>query len=166
MAEEITGSRYQPGRGPVGGEREVRDRLLRGSRKRRYRESEGVRGGPLLGDFWSGSRLWKAVAKEITGSRCLPARGPVRGERSAPWSVANRRREAEGSKAEDRACSTLLHRLFVRIPKATLESLRAYGEDLFRVIFGLELDCGKLWRRKSLGAGINPAEDPWEVRGK
>ena len=53
----------------------------------------------------------------------------------------------------------LLHRLVLRVPKAT-----AYGEDLFRAIFGLELDCGKLWRRKSLGAGVNQPEDPWEVR--
>ena len=49
-------------------------------------------------------------------------------------------------------------------PKATLEILRAYGEDLFRAMFGFELDCGKLWRRKSLGAGVNQPEDPWEVR--
>ena len=34
------------------------------------------------------------------------------------------------------------------------------------MFFGLELDCGKLRRRKSLGAGINQAEDPWEVRGR
>ena len=58
----------------------------------------------------------------------------------------------------------MLRRLFLRIPKATLEILRAYGEDLFRAIFGLELDCGKLWRSKSLGAGVNQPEDPWEVR--
>ena len=58
----------------------------------------------------------------------------------------------------------LLHRLVLRAPKATLEILRAYGEDLFRAIVGLELDCGKLWRRKSLGAGVNQPEDPWEVR--
>ena len=38
------------------------------------------------------------------------------------------------------------------------------GEDFFRAIFGLELDCGKLWRRKSLGAGVNQPGDPWEVR--
>ena len=41
----------------------------------------------------------------------------------------------------------LLHRLVLRLPKATLDILRAYGEDPFRAIFGLELDCGKLWRR-------------------
>ena len=29
---------------------------------------------------------------------------------------------------------------------------------------GLELDCGKLWRRKSLGTGVYQPEDPWEVR--
>ena len=58
----------------------------------------------------------------------------------------------------------LLHRLVLRIPKATLEILRAYGEDPFRAMFGLELDCGKLWRRESLGAGVNQPEDPWEVR--
>ena len=71
---------------------------------------------------------------------------------------------AEGSKAEDRACSTLLHRLILRVPKATLDILGAYAEDLFRAIFGLELDCGKLWRRKSLGRGVYQPEDPWEVR--
>ena len=42
--------------------------------------------------------------------------------------------------------------------------LRAYAEDLFRAIFGLELDCGKLWRRKSLGTGVYQPEDPWEAR--
>ena len=68
---------------------------------------------------------------------------------------------AEGSKAEERACSTLLHRLVLRVPKATLD---IHAEDLFRAIFGLELDCGKLWRSKSLGAGVNQPEDPWEVR--
>ena len=47
------------------------------------RHSGGVRGGPLSGDFWSRIRLWKAVAKEITRNRCLPARGPVGGERTA-----------------------------------------------------------------------------------
>ena len=30
--------------------------------------------------------------------------------------------------------------------------------------FGFELDCGKLWRRKSLGTGVYQPEDPWEVR--
>ena len=71
---------------------------------------------------------------------------------------------AEGLKAEDRACSTLLRRLILRVPKATLDILGAYAEDLFRAIFGLELDCGKLWRRKSLGTGVYQPEDPWEVR--
>ena len=51
----------------------------------------------------------------------------------------------------------LLHRLVLRTPKATLEILRAYGEDPFRAIFGLEVDCGKLWRR-------DQPEDPREVR--
>ena len=35
---------------------------------------------------------------------------------------------AEGSKAEDRACSTLLHRLILRVPKATLDILGAYAD--------------------------------------
>ena len=69
-----------------------------------------------------------------------------------------------GSKAEGRACSTLLHRLILRVPKATLDILGAYAEDLFRAICGLELDCGKLWRRKALGTGVYQPEDPWEVR--
>ena len=72
---------------------------------------------------------------------------------------------AEGSKAEDRACSTLLHRLILRVPKATLDILGAYAEDLFRAIFGLELDCGKLWRRTGVYQPEDPwPEDPWEVR--
>ena len=121
MAEEITGSRYQPGRGPVGGEREksdsrgpvggereLRDRLLRGAR------GVSVTAGGL------------AVAREITWSRYEPS------------------------------SATLLHRLSLRIPRATLEILRAYGEDLFRAIFGLELDCGR--RGKSLGGGIRRLE--------
>ena len=186
---KITGSRCQPARGPVGGER--RERLLHrlvlripkatleilragyclparasvgGHRtaasqtsftesESDVRDSAGVRGGPLQGDFWSRIKLWKAVAKGITGSRCQPARGPVGGERTVYqpehlWEVTERR----------------LHRLVLRIPKATLEILRAYGENPFRAIFGLELDCGKLWRRASLGAGVNQPEDPWEVR--
>ena len=52
------------------------------------RHSESVRGGPLSGDFWSRIRLWKAVAKEITRNRCLPARGPVGGERTASCAPA------------------------------------------------------------------------------
>ena len=52
------------------------------------RHSGGVRGGPLSGDFWSRIRLSKAVAKQITGSRCLPARGPVGGERTASCAPA------------------------------------------------------------------------------
>ena len=71
---------------------------------------------------------------------------------------------AEGSKAEERACSTLLHRLVLRVPKATLDILAPYGEALFRAIFGLELDGRKAWRRKSLGTGVYQPEDPWEVR--
>ena len=54
--------------------------------------------------------------------------------------------------------------LILRVPKATLDILGAYAEDLFRAILGLELDCGKLWRRKSLGTGVYQPEDPWEVR--
>ena len=42
----------------------------------------------------------------------------------------------------------LLHGLVLRIPKATLDILRAYGEDPFRAFLGFELDCGKLWRRE------------------
>ena len=147
------------------------------------RHSGGVRGGPLSGDFWSRIRLWKAVAKEITRNRCLPARGPVGGERTAscvpargpvggertafsmlPRRFRDRRRLEAWLKGEDRACSTLLHRLILRVPKATLDILGSYAEDLFRAIFGLELDCGKLWRRKSLGTGVYQPEDPWEVR--
>ena len=96
-------------------------------------------------------------------------------QRTFPWEVREQpasglktyitgSESVNGSKAEDRACSTLLHRLILRVPKATLDILGAYAEDLFRAIFGLELDCGKLWRRKSLGTGVYQPEDPWEVR--
>ena len=54
----------------------------------------------------------------------------------------------------------LLHRLVLRSPKATLEILRAYGEDPFRAIFGLELDCGKLWRGGITGSRCQPARGP------
>ena len=50
----------------------------------------------------------------------------------------------------------LLHRLVLRLPKATLDILRAYGEDPFRAIFGLELDCGE-------NAGSRWPH-PWEER--
>ena len=73
---------------------------------------------------------------------------------------------AEGPRAEERACSTRLHRLFLRVPQATLDILGAYGEALFRAIFGLELDSGKARRRKSLGTGVDQPEDPWEVRDR
>ena len=98
VAKGITGSRCQPARGPVGDERTAYCLPARapvgGHRtaasqtsftdsESDVRDSEGVRGGPLQGDFWSRIRLWKAVAKGITGSRCQPARGPVIGERTA-----------------------------------------------------------------------------------
>ena len=54
----------------------------------------------------------------------------------------------------------LLHRLVLQSPKATLEILRAYREDPFRAIFGLELDCGKLWRRGITGSRCQPARGP------
>ena len=65
--------------------------------------------------------LHPAVAKEITGNRCLPARRSVGGARTG-------------------------------------------SEDEVWVVFGAELDCGKLWRSRSLGAGVDQPEDPWEVR--
>ena len=54
------------------------------------RHSGGVPGSAPSGDFWSRIRLWKAVAKEeeITRNRCLPARGPVGGERTASCAPA------------------------------------------------------------------------------
>ena len=90
----------------------------------------------------------------------------VGGERTAfsrlPSLTYITRKQQGRKRKEGRA--TLLHRLILRVPKATLDILGAYAEDLFRAIFGLELDCGKLWRRKSLGTGVYQPEDPWEVR--
>ena len=70
-----------------------------------------------------------------------------RGFRASQTYIPGSESNVNGSKAEGRACLTLLHRLVVRVPKATLDILGAYAEDLFRAIFGLELDCGKLWLR-------------------
>ena len=50
----------------------------------------------------------------------------------------------------------LLHRLVLRVPKATLETLRAYGEDLFRATFGLELDW-KAVGKQITGSRCQPA---------
>ena len=80
-----------------------------------------------------------------------------------PWEVRERQIVYQPEHLSE-VTERLLHRLVLRIPKATLDILRAYGEDPFRAILGLELDCGKLWRRESLGAGVNQPEDPWEVR--
>ena len=38
------------------------------------------------------------------------------------------------------------------------------SEDEVWVVFGAELDCGKLWWRRSLGAGVYQPEDSWKVR--
>ena len=91
------------------------------------------------------------MAKGITGSRCQPARGPVGGERTAYCLPA--RAPVGGHRTA--ASQTIL-----RIPKATLEILSAYGEDPFRAIFGLELDCGKLWRGGITGSRCQPARGP------
>ena len=99
--------------------------------------------------------------RRLKGAR---AREGNRGHAGSVAEGLTARSVAEGPKAEDRACATLLHRLVLRVPKVMLEILGAYREDPFRAIFGLELDCAKLWRRESLGAGVNQPEDPWEVR--
>ena len=136
---------------------------FRGS-ERDVRDSEGVRGRSLQGDFWYRIRLWKAVAKGITGSRCQPARGPVGGERTAyclparapvgGHRTAGSQTSFTDSESADVGCLHLQR----------WSDVRACGEDLFRAIFGVEFDCRKLWRRESLGAGVSQAEDPWEVR--
>ena len=87
-----------------------------------------------------------------------------RGFRASQTYITGSESNVNGSKAEGRACLTLLHRLVVRVPKATLDILGAYAEDLFRATFGLELERGKPRRRKSLGTGVYQPEDPWEVR--
>ena len=151
VAEGITGSRCQPARGPVGGERTAYWLPARapvgGERtaasqtsftesESDVRHSEGVRGGPLQGDFWSRIRLWKAVAEGIPGSRCQPARGPVGGERTAYWPPAR-----------------ALHRLVLRLPKATLDSFRAHGEDPFRARI-------RLWKAVAERSRCQPARGP------
>ena len=76
---------------------EVRERLLyrlvlRIPKATLDLDCAGVRGGPLSGDFWCRIRLWKAVAKQITGSRCQPAGGPVLivYQPEDPWEVRER----------------------------------------------------------------------------
>ena len=112
------------------------------------------------------------MAKQITRSRCQPARGPVGGERTASCVPARgpvargRGRCENGFLYTSQRTRGRRENGFVEasVPKATLDILGAYAEALFRAIFGLELDCGKLWRSKSLGAGVNQPEDPWEGR--
>ena len=93
-------------------------------------------------------KLWRGG---ITGSRCQPARGP--------WEVRERLIVYQPEHLWEVA-ERLLHRLVLRSPKATLEILSAYGEDPFRAIFGLELDCGKLWRGGITGSRCQPARGP------
>ena len=108
---------------------------------------------------------WEQVStSRRTSAYCLPARGPVGGERTASSRLSRRFRHSRRLEAVLKVRKRKTGRarrigLFLRIPKATLDILRAYGEDLCRAIFGLELDCGKLWRSKSLGAGVNQPED-------
>ena len=54
----------------------------------------------------------------------------------------------------------LLHRLVLRIPKATLEILSAYGEDPFRAILVSNYIVESCGEGESLGAGVNQPEDP------
>ena len=86
------------------------------------------------------------MAREITGSRCLPARRPVGGERTASGRDREKRRFLLPSE------SNVWH--------------RETSEDEIWVVFGAELDCGKLWRGRSLGAGVYQPQDPWEVRDR
>ena len=99
------------------------------------RHSGGVRGGPLSGDFWSRIRLWKAVAEEITRNRCLPARGPVGGERTASCAPA-RGPVARGPVGGER------ERLLVYQPEDPWE----VRERLFRCFRGVSVTAGGLKR--------------------
>ena len=91
------------------------------------------------------TRLWKAAAKEIAGSRCLPARRPVGGARTASGRDEEKRR-------------------FLVPSESDVWKRESSSADEICVVFGTELDCGKLWRRRSLGTGVYQPEDPWEVR--
>ena len=117
------------------------------------RHSGGVRGGPLSGDFWSRIRLWKAVAEEITRNRCLPARGPVGGERTAslgtgvyqpedPWEVRERLlvHQPEDPWPEDPW--EVRERLLVYQPEDPWE----VRERLFRCFRGVSVTAGGLKR--------------------
>ena len=99
------------------------------------RHSGGVRGGPLSGDFWSRIRLWKAVAEEITRNRCLPARGPVGGERTASCAPA-RGPVARGPVGGERTASCVPAR----------EDLWEVRERLFRCFRGVSVTAGGLKR--------------------
>ena len=98
------------------------------------RHSGCVRGGPLSGDFWSQIRLWKAVAKEITRNRCLPARGPVGGERTASCAPA-RGPVARGPVGGERTASC--------VPAMEAWEVR---ERLFRCFRGVSVTAGGLQR--------------------
>ena len=161
----ITGSRCQPARGPVGGERTaycLPARAPVGGRRTAasqtsftesesdVRDSAGVRGGPLQGfglELDCG-KLWR---RESLGAGV--------NQPEDPWEVRERLIVYQPEHLWE-VTERLLHRLVLRSPKATLEILRAYGEDPFRAIFGLELDCGKLWRGGITGSRCQPARGP------
>ena len=88
------------------------------------------------------------MAEQIARSRCRPARRPVGGEGTASGRDKEKKKEV----------------LFYCRQKATFGSERAALRTKFGSFFGAELDCGKLWRRRSLGAGVYQPEGPWEVR--
>ena len=89
-------------------------------------------------------------------------RGPVKGRKRKM--LPRRFRDSRRLEAKTGRARRCFHRLILRVPKATLDILGAYAEDLFWAICGLELDCGKLWRGNHSEQVVYQPEDPWEVR--
>ena len=87
-------------------------------------------------------------------------RGTVGGERTASSRLSRRFRHSRRLEA--------LLKVRKGVLDAASQTLFTDSESDVRhsagVRRGLELDCGKLWRRKSPGAGVNQPEDPCEGR--
>ena len=83
--------------------------------------------------------------EEIAGSRCRPARRPVGGEGTASGRDKEKKKESS-----------------ILLPsESDVWKRESSSEDEVWIVFGAELDCGKVWRSRSLGAGVDQPEDPW-----
>ena len=134
VAEEITGSRCQPARAPVGGERTAAAQTAFTGSESDVRHSGGVQGGPLSGDFWSRIRWWKGVAEEIAWEQV---------------STSQKSNVAFGTRER----SSLPQQTSFTGSESDVDILGAYGEALFGPL---------LWSRIRWSERNGGARNHWE----